>query len=156
MYTHTHTHTHTIDTVEHTGRERCTHTHTRTHTHTHTHTQSTLLNTLAGRDVHSHENAYMRTRTHTHTHAHIHTHLHIHHTSQAAIVSNVPGTTRDVVEVSLDLAGFPVLLADTAGVTNCKKHLEKIIIFLNQFCTFFIHFVRKCACFVRACVYFHA
>jgi tRNA modification GTPase len=35
---------------------------------------------------------------------------------EAAIVSPVPGTTRDVIEVRLDLAGVPVSLADTAGL----------------------------------------
>ncbi len=33
-----------------------------------------------------------------------------------AIVSDVEGTTRDVIEVHLDLGGFPVILADTAGL----------------------------------------
>ena len=33
-----------------------------------------------------------------------------------AIVSEVPGTTRDVIEVHLDLGGYPVTLADTAGL----------------------------------------
>jgi tRNA modification GTPase len=35
---------------------------------------------------------------------------------EAAIVSATAGTTRDVIEVQLDLAGFPVTVADTAGL----------------------------------------
>ena len=34
----------------------------------------------------------------------------------AALVSAIPGTTRDVIEVALDLGGVPVLLTDTAGL----------------------------------------
>jgi tRNA modification GTPase len=36
--------------------------------------------------------------------------------AEAAIVAAVPGTTRDVLEVDLDLGGWPVTLADTAGL----------------------------------------
>ena len=36
----------------------------------------------------------------------------------AAIVSPVPGTTRDIIEVSLMIAGIPVSLADTAGLRD--------------------------------------
>ena len=43
---------------------------------------------------------------------------------EAAIVSSIPGTTRDVVEVSLDLGGFPVTLADTAGLREAADAIE--------------------------------
>lgn len=33
-----------------------------------------------------------------------------------AIVSDIPGTTRDIIEVHLNLGGYPVILADTAGL----------------------------------------
>ena len=36
----------------------------------------------------------------------------------AVIVSGVPGTTRDAIEISMDLAGFPVILTDTAGLRS--------------------------------------
>jgi tRNA modification GTPase len=36
----------------------------------------------------------------------------------AAIVSPIPGTTRDVIEVLLDMSGLPVILTDTAGLRS--------------------------------------
>ena len=42
----------------------------------------------------------------------------------AAIVSTRAGTTRDVVEVRLDLAGWPVTLADTAGLRESQDEIE--------------------------------
>jgi tRNA modification GTPase len=41
-----------------------------------------------------------------------------------AIVSEIPGTTRDVIEVRLDLGGYPVVLADTAGLRESGDAIE--------------------------------
>lgn len=42
----------------------------------------------------------------------------------AAIVSAEAGTTRDVIEVHLDLSGLPVILADTAGIRESRGAVE--------------------------------
>jgi tRNA modification GTPase len=42
----------------------------------------------------------------------------------AAIVSAVAGTTRDVIEVHLELGGYPVVLADTAGLRDSDDPVE--------------------------------
>ncbi len=43
----------------------------------------------------------------------------------AAIVSETAGTTRDVIEVHLDLGGWPVVLADTAGLRESGDAIEQ-------------------------------
>lgn len=42
----------------------------------------------------------------------------------AAIVSEEAGTTRDVIEVHLDLGGYPAILADTAGLRETDQTIE--------------------------------
>ncbi len=42
-----------------------------------------------------------------------------------AIVSEVSGTTRDVIEAHLNIDGFPVILSDTAGIRESKNEIEK-------------------------------
>ncbi len=42
----------------------------------------------------------------------------------AAIVADIPGTTRDILEVRLVLGGFPVILADTAGLREAADTIE--------------------------------
>jgi tRNA modification GTPase len=44
----------------------------------------------------------------------------------AAITSNVSGTTRDVIEVKLDLRGLPVTILDTAGIRKSDDKVEEI------------------------------
>ncbi|HEU0162837.1 MAG TPA: tRNA uridine-5-carboxymethylaminomethyl(34) synthesis GTPase MnmE [Rhizomicrobium sp.] len=43
---------------------------------------------------------------------------------EAAIVSDTPGTTRDIIEVRLDLGGYLVQVADTAGVRHTQDAIE--------------------------------
>jgi tRNA modification GTPase len=44
---------------------------------------------------------------------------------EAAIVSPFPGTTRDVLEVHLDLGGYPVTVLDTAGMRETEDPIER-------------------------------
>jgi tRNA modification GTPase len=42
-----------------------------------------------------------------------------------AITSPIPGTTRDLIEVFLDLRGYPVILVDTAGIRDAHDPIEQ-------------------------------
>jgi tRNA modification GTPase len=44
---------------------------------------------------------------------------------EAAITSPIPGTTRDIIEVAIDLQGYPVVLADTAGLRDSGDAIEE-------------------------------
>ena len=44
---------------------------------------------------------------------------------EAAIVSEIAGTTRDVVETHLNIDGYPVIISDTAGIRESKDEIEK-------------------------------
>ena len=45
---------------------------------------------------------------------------------RVAIVTDEAGTTRDIIEVTMDFNGFPVILNDTAGLRNSVSEVEKI------------------------------
>tara|TARA_Y100000590_G_scaffold171826_1_gene196520 strand:- start:824 stop:2155 length:1332 start_codon:yes stop_codon:yes gene_type:complete len=42
-----------------------------------------------------------------------------------AIVSEIAGTTRDVIETHLNLDGYPVIVSDTAGIRSSQNEIEK-------------------------------
>ena len=44
---------------------------------------------------------------------------------EVAIVSEIAGTTRDVVETHLNFDGYPVIISDTAGIRDSKDEIEK-------------------------------
>ena len=44
---------------------------------------------------------------------------------QAAIVSSIKGTTRDIIEIKYHINNYPVILTDTAGIRNAKNKIEK-------------------------------
>ena len=63
---------------------------------------------------------------------------------EVAIVSEIAGTTRDVVETHLNLDGYPVIISDTAGIRVSKDEIEKKGIrskdFRNRSC---FNFIKK-------------
>ncbi len=44
---------------------------------------------------------------------------------EVAIVSEIAGTTRDVIEAHLNMDGYPVIISDTAGIRDSKDEIEK-------------------------------
>ena len=44
---------------------------------------------------------------------------------EVAIVSEIAGTTRDVIETHLNIDGLPVVISDTAGIRDSKNEIEK-------------------------------
>jgi len=44
---------------------------------------------------------------------------------EVAIVSEIAGTTRDVIEAHLNIDGYPVIISDTAGIRYSKNEIEK-------------------------------
>src|SRR3569623_2073965 len=46
--------------------------------------------------------------------------------SERAIVTDIPGTTRDHIEVPLSLAGIRILLTDSAGLRHAQDEVEAI------------------------------
>ena len=45
-----------------------------------------------------------------------------------AIVSEIAGTTRDVIETHLNINGYPVVVSDTAGIRDSKNEIEKKVL----------------------------
>ncbi len=43
----------------------------------------------------------------------------------AAIVSDLPGTTRDIIEITIDIEGYPFIIADTAGIRESDNLVEQ-------------------------------
>ena len=43
----------------------------------------------------------------------------------AVIVSDIAGTTRDAIDLNLDMGGYPVIITDTAGIRDTYNHIEK-------------------------------
>jgi tRNA modification GTPase len=49
-----------------------------------------------------------------------------------AIVTDIPGTTRDVIESTFDISGIPIRIMDTAGLREVKDEVERLGIHLTR------------------------
>ena len=45
---------------------------------------------------------------------------------EKAIVTHIPGTTRDIIEETINIKGIPIIFSDTAGIRKSKNLIEKI------------------------------
>ncbi|UAT43334.1 tRNA uridine-5-carboxymethylaminomethyl(34) synthesis GTPase MnmE [Anaplasmataceae bacterium AB001_6] len=45
---------------------------------------------------------------------------------EVAIVSNIKGTTRDIISLDINLKGYPITIYDTAGIRNANNEIENI------------------------------
>lgn len=45
---------------------------------------------------------------------------------EAAIVSDIAGTTRDAIDIHLDIKGYPVMFTDTAGLRETEEEIEQL------------------------------
>jgi tRNA modification GTPase len=52
--------------------------------------------------------------------------------SERALVTEVPGTTRDAIEAHTDFLGWPVRLADTAGLWDAPEHIDRLGVQVSQ------------------------
>jgi len=51
---------------------------------------------------------------------------------QRAIVTDIPGTTRDIIESTFNISGIPIRIMDTAGLREVKDEVERLGIHLTR------------------------